>query len=229
MAVALLFSALPSSAFARQAAPPVEERRAFARRILASANLEWDLYFASQGRAYDAPKGLFIRLPDGHPARGFGYDRSLINVDLSDMIDLQMAQPTSADLISALAIAHEVAHHAQHVIANMRESRSHASTDQKLEFEADCAAGWWLAKANHRHFYATGKPFLVAQDLAAKLPLALKLLSGSASSGKPRGVETHGHAEERVSTIELGMRSPHVERCGDGFALSINDQKVETR
>lgn len=219
IALAMLLASLPSSAFARQSASPADERRAFAENILASVNLEWNRYFVSRGRAYEAPKGVVMRLPNGHPARGFGYDRSLINIDLSDMIDHQKSQPTSADLITALVIAHEVAHHAQHVIANMREFRRHASTDRELEREADCAAGWWLGKANARHLNATGKPFLVAQDLADELPRALKLLFGSTSDGGSNGVETHGNVEERVSAIELGMRSPHIKGCGGGFNL----------
>jgi len=157
-----------------------------------------------------------MQLPHGHPARGFGYHRQVgVNVELSDMIELQRAQPASADLITALIIAHEVAHHVQRVLEKAAKVQRPASMARELE--ADCAAGWWLAKANARSLNATGKPFLVAQDLAVDLARALNLLSGSKRSGLPSGSETHGQVEERVSAVQSGMRSLRVEECGAGF------------
>ncbi len=215
-ALAMLLAALPASALVRPLASPAVERRAFAEKILASTNAEWSHHFASRGRIYKAPRTLFMQLPNGHPARGFGYLRNLgVNVELSDMIDLQQAQPASADLITALIIAHEVAHHVQHVIEKAVKVDRPASMERELE--ADCAAGWWLAKANARHLNATGKPFSVAQDLAVELPRALGLLSGSTLIGREEVIETHGQVNDRVSAIELGMRSPLVGNCGAGF------------
>ncbi len=215
-ALAMLLAALPASAFARSPASPAVERRAFAERILASANAEWGRYFASRGRIYNAPRSLFMQLPDGHPARGFGYLRNLaVSVELNDMIELQRTQPASADFITALIIAHEVAHHVQRVIENAAKINPPAS--MKRELEADCAAGWWLGRANARHLEATGSLYLAAQDLAVELPRALDLLSRSTLGGRERASDTHGQAKERISAIELGMRSPRVENCGAGF------------
>jgi len=212
----MLLAALPASALVRPLASPAAERRAFAEKILASTNAEWSRHFASRGRIYKAPRTLFMQLPDGHPARGFGYFRKLgINVELSDMIDLQRAQPASADLITALIIAHEVAHHVQSELEEADEDHRPASMDRELE--ADCAAGWWLAKANARNLNVTGKPFLLAQDIAVELPRALHLLSGAKEGALKQDVKTHGGVGNRVSAIQSGMRSPMVEDCGAGF------------
>ena len=212
----MMLATLATSAPARPLPSPAAERRAFAERILASANVEWSDYFASRGRAYKVPGSVFMHLPDGHPARGFGYFRKLgVNVELSDMIDLQAAQPASADLITALIIAHEVAHHVQSELE--RDDKDHPPASMDRELEADCAAGWWLAKANARNLATTGKPLLVAQDIAVELPRALRLLSGADEGVPMRSVGTHGGVGSRISAIQLGMRSPMVEDCGAGF------------
>ncbi len=159
-----------------------------------------------------------MQLPNGHPARGFGYLRKLgVNVELSDMIDLKAALPASADMLTALIIAHEVAHHVQRESEEAGKIHRPASMDRELE--ADCAAGWWLAKANARSLNAIGKPFLVAQDLAVELPRALRLLSGSKEGVFERGIETHGGVNDRVAAIQWGMRSPMVGNCGAGFVV----------
>ncbi|MEJ7776863.1 MAG: neutral zinc metallopeptidase [Sphingomicrobium sp.] len=212
----ILLAALATSAPARPHPSPATERRAFADRILASTNVEWSDYFALRGRAYKSPGRMFMHLPDGHPARGFGYFRKLgINVELSDMIDIQRAQPASADLITALIIAHEVAHHVQSELEEADENHRVANMDRELE--ADCAAGWWLAKANARNLNAIGKPFLLVQDIAVELPRALHLLSGAKEEARTQDVKTHGGVGNRVSAIQSGMRSPMVEDCGAGF------------
>jgi len=214
--LSMLLAALPASAVARPLASPTAERRAFAEKILASTTAEWSSYYASRGRIYKAPRSVFLQLPHGHPARGFGYLRKVgVNVELGDMIDLKAALPASADMLTALIIAHEVAHHVQRETEEAGKIHRPASMDRELE--ADCAAGWWLAKANARNLITTGKPFLVAQDLAVELPRALNLLSGAREGVPERGIETHGGVRNRVSAIQAGMRSPMVEDCGAGF------------
>lgn len=213
---AMLLLPWPTNLGASPSRSQAAERRAFAEKVLASTNAEWIQYFTAHGRIYQAPMTMFMQLPEGHPARGFGYIPRLgVYVDLSDMIDIQQVQPASANLITALILAHEVAHHVQREVK--KTGQLDRASVMARELEADCAAGWWLSKANARSRIATGKPFLVAQDLAAELARALNLLTGREGGGRSIVNVTHGEVGDRVSAIELGMRSQRVEVCGAGI------------
>lgn len=192
-----------------------------AATVLASTTVEWTKAFAAHGRAYAAPRLLQIDPPRHHPSRGFGYSPGVgVVIDRGEMADIGTVFAADAEALTALVIAHEVAHHVQYL--NRREHSDATASAADREREADCAAGWWLGRANRRSERDTGSARFRVPDLDHELPRlfqALDLLGNGLPSARSYDVDAvHGNSSSRVSAFKYGLSVPDVAECGPSVA-----------
>lgn len=211
LALVLVIAALPRNAGASDA-----EARALARTVLDSTTLEWSQTFSARESAYRAPKVLFTRLPRPHPARGAGYSPGeLVTVDLGELEEIRAIFPRDGAALAALIIAHEVAHHVQFL--ETREGRYTRPADPAYELQADCAAGWWLGRANARQSVAQGAPLFAPPNLDLQLPRLFQALytlkHRRLSSPSPAAVRRHGSNAQRIAAFEQGLAAVEASSC----------------
>lgn len=141
-----------------------EEHGAFVATVLADTERVWGALFADAGRTYRPPTLVLFR---GSTESGCGYASGAIGpfycpqdqkiyIDLSFFDQLaQLGGP--GDFAQAYVIAHEVAHHVQHLLgttdrvhgARGRVSeREYNDLSVRLELQADYLAGVWAHHAD---------------------------------------------------------------------------------
>ena len=205
-----LIGALP--AFPANPADPVE---LFVGDVILSTTKEWDAAFSAAGRNYAPPRLVLISPPRNHPARGNGYARGILLIDAGEIGDIKLLFPAEADALTAVVVAHEVAHHVQALQRAYQPNRP--LPDMGPELQADCAAGWWLAQANARSEVETGHPRYRVADLEGQLPRllwALDLLNYRFTvRSRGRGVDPHGAAGQRAAAIQRGAAGD-LSTCG---------------
>lgn len=202
-------------------APVVDQREAFARAVLASTAAEWSLAFSQRNRVYVSPRAIFLTPPRRHPSRGFGHARGIgLIIDLGDMADIAILFRSDGDALNALAIAHEVAHQVQHL--NERRHGQPEISGPTRELEADCAAGWWLGRANARNLAANGEALFIMPDLDRQIPILFQSLytlhNGRLASSEAEYAAGHGFGRERADAFRRGLSSTMVSTCGRGVA-----------
>ena len=188
--------------------------------VIRSTTEEWDAAFAAAGRNYAPPRTVFVSPPRNHPARGSGYARGIVFIDAGEVADIKSLFPVEADALTAIVVAHEIGHHIQALQRAHQPNRP--VPEMGLELQADCAAGWWLARANARSEAKTGQPRYLVPDLGGQLPrlvLALDLLNyrfsvrSRGGGGGGGGVDPHGAASRRAAAIERG-EAGDLSTCG---------------
>ncbi len=203
-----------ASAYPNDPAPRV-------RSALESATIEWSEAFTAQDRRYPAPRVMLTRHPRHHPERAAGYYRGLaVAIDLGEIEDIEALFPRESETLTALVVAHEVAHHVQFL--NIRDGRPAASSAPAHELEADCAAGWWLGRANARHLATTGAARFSTEGLERQLPRlfqALYTLHHRRLDAPPRVMtRLHGADGERIAAVQRGLEAADPALCGAGVA-----------
>lgn len=216
-----LTTMLPAAASVRTVTLAAE-RQIFVEAVVNSTTREWTAEFARHSRRYVAPRLLFLHPPRGHPASGSGYSRGVaLAFDLGQFIDLKTILLVDGDLVAALIVAHEVAHHVQYLVERSHPIRSQSAGDRELD--ADCAAGWWLQQANRRDRQTSGRPWFVTTALDLQLTRALTILTlpGRRASPSFGSIEesTHGSINDRVARIQQGLAAKAITQCGPTFAF----------
>ncbi|WP_174296299.1 neutral zinc metallopeptidase [Sphingomonas bacterium] len=192
-----------------------------ASTIINSTTEEWSAVFATTGRAYAAPRTIYLHPPRHHPARGFSYFRGVgVAIDLGELADIERFLGADADAIIALIIAHEVAHYVQYL--NERRSGIAQQSGLVREQEADCAAGWWLGRANTRRSLGGGGPLFAVPDLDRQLARVLQALdtlkTGRVAEDEADYSAGHGLSAARTIAMRRGLASADVSVCGGGVA-----------
>jgi predicted metalloprotease len=191
------------------------------RFLMTSTATEWSRVFSARGRPYQEPRVMITRLPRHHPERAAGYYRGLaITIDLGELEDIAALFPRDSETLTALVVAHEVAHHVQFL--NRRYGKVLASPDPIYELEADCAAGWWLGRANAESVAASGAVRFPTKDLDRQLPRlfqALYTLQYRRLDAPPPEVAIrHGTDGERIAAFKHGLNITDPAQCGLGVA-----------
>ena len=211
LALVLVIAALPRNAEASDV-----ETRALALTVFDSTTLEWTQAFNAGESAYRAPKVLFTRLPRSHPARGAGYSPGeLVTVDLGELEEIRAIFPRDGDALAALIIAHEIAHHVQFL--EIRGGRYSRPTDPAYELQADCAAGWWLGRANARQGATQLAPLFAPPDLDLQLPQLFQALytlkHRRLSSPSLSAARHHGSDAQRIAAFRRGLGAAEASSC----------------
>ena len=182
---------IPTECTSAQNAPL---RQAIAAVVRATTT-DWTEAFAARSLSYIPPRLNFLCPPVGHPSRGSGYYPGLgLALDLGDFAGIEHALPAEALGIWKLIIAHEIGHHVQSLAG------SEAAADEPRELQADCYAGWWLAR---------GDQVRDLDQIRGRLAKAVQILSalqtGAIRLGADSAEGSPGSLDERLEAIGRGM------------------------
>ncbi|UNX56051.1 neutral zinc metallopeptidase [Georgenia sp. TF02-10] len=135
----------------------------------------------------------------------------------------------NAPLAQEYVVAHEYGHHVQNLLGTMasvdRQGTGPASGGVRLELQADCYAGLWVAAAASTPDPQTGRPLLV-EPTRAEVQDALdaaaavgddRIQAGAGQQVTPE-TWTHGSAEQRMRWFAAGYEQGSVAAC-DTFAV----------
>lgn len=217
------------------AAPTAETR--FVSKILADTEDTWQAVFQQKGwGSYQQPKLVLFSgatptaCGTGQSAMGPFYcpGDSKVYLDLTFFQQMAQELQSPGDFAQAYVIAHEVAHHVQHMlgisdqVAQLRQRSSAAAANQlsvKVELQADCLAGVW---GKHS---ATERATLEEGDIQEALNAASaigddRLQQRSQGQVVPDSF-THGTSEQRVRWFTRGFKSGDPAQCDTFGAASL--------
>ena len=211
-----------------QRPPATDPQAMFVSTVLADTEDVWTAVFRQANAQYQAPKLVLFRgsyptaCGTGQAAMGPFYcpGDQKVYIDLSFYDTLQRQLGAPGDFAQAYVIAHEVAHHVQHLMGitekvdAMRGRVSKTRQNEmsvRLELQADCLAGVWA-----HHADAT-RQVLESGDVEEALNAASKIGDDALQrqSGGPVVAEnfTHGTSAQRVSWFRRGMQGGRVQDC----------------
>ncbi|HUH59539.1 MAG TPA: neutral zinc metallopeptidase [Candidimonas sp.] len=215
---------------------PTEQTR-FVSKILADTEDAWTAVFERQGlSSYQQPKLVLFSgatptaCGTGQSAMGPFYcpGDSKVYLDLSFFQQMAQELQSPGDFAQAYVIAHEVAHHVQHLIgvtdqvAQLRQRGDAALANQlsvRVELQADCLAGVW---ANHSD---SQRDTLEEGDIQEALDAASaigddRLQHRSQGHIVPDSF-THGTSAQRVRWFTRGFKSGDTAQCDTFGAVSL--------
>jgi len=139
-------------------------------------------------------------------------------LDLSFFRELRDRFGAPGDFAQAYVIAHEIAHHMQHIagISDEVQRASRANPDDanelsvRQELQADCLAGVWGFTARERGILEPGD---LDEGLAAAAAIGDDRLQRQAGRRVNPESWTHGSSEQRVTWFRRGFDSGDPARC----------------
>lgn len=209
--------------------PAATPESQFASKVLADTEDTWASLFESSGRGTYQPPTMVLftgatptACGTGQSAMGPFYcpaDRK-IYLDLSFFQQLSQDLDSPGDFAQAYVIAHEVAHHVQHLLGvttqvdQLRRRADQTTANQlsvRVELQADCLAGVW---AHHSH---SQRNTLEAGDIEEGLNAA-SAIGDDRLQRRSQGYVvpdsfTHGSSAQRVQWFTTGLRSGDPARC----------------
>jgi hypothetical protein len=200
-----------------------DEASQFVAAILGSTEDVWGEIFASSGRRYETPE---LTLFDGAVQSACGYASAAVGpfycpndhrvyLDTAFFADLaRLGGP--GEFAQAYVIGHEVGHHVQNLLGNMRGAANAGGTGASggqvaLELQADCYAGVWAHHANQRDHVL--EPGDVEQGLAAAQAIGDDRLERNAGRRVTPDSFTHGSSEQRAHWLGVGLDSGDPRAC----------------
>lgn len=206
----------------------------FVRVVLADTEDTWSHVFQQSNSQYPQPT-LVIYKDKTPTACGTGQAASgpfycpadqQIYLDLSFLGELKR-MGASGDFAVAYVLAHEVGHHIQTVTGiSDKVRKAQRQTDRagqnalqvKMELQADCLAGVWANRTQHRtQFLESGD---LEEALAAAEAVGDDTIMKRAGMAPRREAFTHGSAQERMDWFNRGSTTGNVGSC-DTFQSSI--------
>jgi predicted metalloprotease len=156
-----------------------------------------------------------------------------VYMDLGFYRELARRFGAPGEFAQAYVVAHEVAHHLQHVLGiapRVREAQERAPAARnelsvRMELQADCLAGAWARSVGDRGRLDPG-------DLEAGLRAAAavgddRIQQATQGSVQPERF-THGTAEQRASWFRRGWDAGNPDAC-DTFAAGADDAVAADR
>ncbi|HEX6261977.1 MAG TPA: neutral zinc metallopeptidase [Actinomycetota bacterium] len=145
-----------------------------------------------------------------------------VYLDLGFFEELRDRFGAEGDFAQAYVIAHEVAHHVQHLLGInervQRLSQQNPSQRNELsiqqELQADCFAGVWGKSTRERGLLQPGD---VQEGLGAAAAVGDDRIQREAGGRVNPETWTHGSAEQRQTWFQRGFRAGDAEAC-DTFA-----------
>lgn len=214
--------------------PAATPETRFVSKVLADTEDTWAAIFAQQGwGAYQPPRLVLFSgatptaCGTGQSAMGPFYcpADSKVYLDLSFFSQMEQQLASPGDFAQAYVIAHEVAHHVQHLtgIADQVEAaraRSGAAGNQlsvRVELQADCLAGVWAKRSNTER--ATLEPGDIQEGLNAAAAIGDDRLQQRSQGYVVPDSFTHGSSAQRVRWFTRGFDTGEPAQC-DTFAAT---------
>lgn len=127
------------------------------------------------------------------------------------------------DLAEAYVVAHEVAHHVQHLLGQderVRTREGPTSDAVRLELQADCLAGVWTHHATTTTTGDAGGPIITEvddEDVAIAIDAAERIgddyLQTRSQGNVTPETWTHGSSEQRARWLRTGRDSGDLDTC----------------
>ena len=209
-----------------QAPPANDKGAAFVATVLASTEDVWNQDFRSAGAQYREPKLALFRGATrtacgmGQSAMGPFYcpaDQK-IYLDLAFWNELESRFGAKGEAARAYVIAHEVGHHVQNLTGATnnveRGSRGADSSAVRLELQADCYAGVWVA---HAPAASGGQVALDPADIEDGIRAAAAVgddaIQKQAQGRVMPDAFTHGSSEQRMRWFRIGVEKGDPAAC----------------
>lgn len=233
--VILQFAGEPENAPVHQSIPEDDPQAQFVAHVLGDTEDVWAQVFQMQTDGqYQNPTLVLYRgatptaCGTGQAAMGPFYcpGDARVYLDLAFFDELARKMNAPGDSARAYVIAHEIGHHVQHQLGQMRhldQARRAGSQAQvnrvsvRVELQADCYAGIWGHHANQlRNVFEPG-------DLSAALAAANAVGDDTLQRERQGTVVpdsfTHGTSAQRMAWFERGFNSGRLSAC-DTFSNS---------
>jgi predicted metalloprotease len=234
-------SEVTSSAPPVSTGTPNDPTGKFIAFVLGSTEDVWEGIFAASGRTYHPPK---LRLFSGAEQGGCGLARASIGpfycatdqriyLDTAFFEDLRRKfggcdNDNACKFSEAYVIAQMVGYHVQNelgilprVLQEQQASASKAERNAlqvRLTLQADCLAGIWANRANHK------RNFLASADVDKAIEAEATIANGRQHKESQRDVEPdasiHGTSEQRKRWFLRGMKEGDVNACNT-FAANV--------
>jgi predicted metalloprotease len=213
---------------------PADEAGRFVDVVAGSVDEVWTQVFQQSGQTYRRPESIVIY--DRATGTGCGMGQSAMGpfycpsdrkvyLDLSFWQELETKFGAEGEAARAYVIAHEIGHHVQNITGQMERgerlgARGAESGAVRVELQADCYAGVWVA---HAAKVSGGQVALDAKDIEAGLTAAAAVGDDTLqrrSQGRvmPESF-THGSSEQRMRWFRTGVQSGDPAAC-DTFSAA---------
>ncbi|HIO90216.1 MAG TPA: metalloprotease [Campylobacterales bacterium] len=227
---------ISSSAQTREYKPTKkdEEHAAFVSVILKDTEDVWQEIFTQNSLRYKKPTLVMFRgtttsgCGEAHSQMGPFYCPSdqKVYIDLGFFDELQYKFKAKGDFAQAYVIAHEIGHHVQNlfgILPKVHKKQKYMNKidsnklSVKTELQADCFAGVWAKKIDHK------KQLLDRGDIEEALNAASRI--GDDTLQRQAGGEvvpdsfTHGSASQRKEWFYRGYNSGNINSCNTFSSL----------
>ncbi len=209
--------------------------REFVDAVIDDVQTTWDEEFARTGRDYvDTEVALF----EGSVSTGCGNATSAVGpfycpldndvyLDVSFFRELKDRFGAAGDFAEAYVIAHEVAHHVQHLEGTEQEVRRLSEQEPgranelsiRLELQADCYAGFWGREANTIGALSVGD---LEEGLKAAAAIGDDRIQESVNGRVNPESWTHGSSEQRQRWLRTGFQVGNPDAC-DTFGVPFEE------
>lgn len=216
--------------------PPADDRMAqFVSTVLADTEDVWNELFRQGGANYQEPRLVLFRgsvrtaCGAGQSAMGPFYcpaDQK-VYLDLSFWDELASRFGAQGEAARAYVIAHEIGHHVQHLTGKTETAqrlgmRGAESGAVRLELQADCYAGVWVA---HAARVSGGQVSLDPRDIEDGIRAAAAV-GDDALQKKAQGrvmpdAFTHGTSEQRMRWFRRGVETGDPDACDTFSARTL--------
>jgi len=198
---------------------PADEGGAFVDTVATSVDDVWTAIFKQEGQTYRPPAGVVLYddqtqtgCGPGQAAMGPFYcpNDQKVYLDLSFWQELETKFGARGEAARAYVIAHEIGHHVQRLTGQTDrvrgDSRGADSASVRLELQADCYAGVWVA---HAAEVSGGAVSLDSKDVEEGLTAASAVgddtLQRKAQGRVAPDTFTHGSSEQRMRWFRAGV------------------------
>lgn len=212
---------------------PADEAAQFVDVIEESTNQVWTEQFQKMGQTYRRPESVVVY--DQQTGTGCGMGQSAMGpfycpadrkvyLDLTFWRQLEGDLGASGEAARAYVIAHEVGHHVQHLSGQTERvsgrDRGADSAAVRLELQADCYAGVWVA---HAERLSGGQVALDPRDIEDGLRAAAAVgddtLQRKSQGRVVPDAFTHGSSEQRMRWFRTGVSQGDPAAC-DTFSAA---------
>ncbi|MBX3483433.1 neutral zinc metallopeptidase [Phenylobacterium sp.] len=207
---------------------PGDEAGRFVDVVSGNIDAVWTALFRQQGERYERPAAIVLY--DRATGTGCGMGQSAMGpfycpadrkvyLDLSFWQELEQKFGAGGEAARAYVIAHEVGHHVQTLTGASAKARrlgakGAESGSVRLELQADCYAGVWVA---HAAQVSNGRVALDPRDIEDGLRAAAAVgddtLQRKAQGQVMPDAFTHGSSEQRMRWFRKGADSGDPNAC----------------
>ena len=207
---------------------PADEAGRFVDVVAGNVDAVWEQEFRKTGQDYKPPAAIVLY--DQATGTGCGMGQSAMGpfycppdqkvyLDLTFWQELETKFGAGGEAARAYVIAHEIGHHVQHLTgatetAQRQGARGADSGAVRLELQADCYAGVWVA---HAPAVSGGQIQLDPKDIEDGLRAAAAVGDDTIQRKTQGRVApdsfTHGSAEQRMRWFRRGVETGDLASC----------------